>query len=82
MKADLAWLCGSEAAPGGYTTSTATMDLPGILVIAWEKLGVTFSSGLCACVATANSSEADASSAEQNLFFIREEESSGSGILR
>jgi hypothetical protein len=45
MKADFACMWGTEAAPGGYSTSTATSDLPGRLGIACSKFGFTVSRG-------------------------------------
>src|ERR1700735_4289196 len=70
MKADFAWLWGAEAAPGGYSTSTATRDLPGMLVIACEKLGVTISVGACALVVDASSNVVVANSAERSFVVV------------
>src|SRR3546814_11259693 len=48
MNADFACTWGADAPPGGYSTSTATSDLPGRLGIACSKFGFTMSPGPCA----------------------------------
>src|SRR5690349_1288353 len=58
MKAECAWRCGAEPAPGGYITSTATTDLPGTLGIACEKLGLTVPSSAFATALPANATVA------------------------
>src|SRR5690606_11359705 len=51
MNADWACRCEGDAAPGAYSTSTTTIDLPAIFGIAWSNLGVTVSAWLSCAMA-------------------------------
>src|SRR3546814_597990 len=48
IKADFACTWGTDAPPGGYSTSTAISDFPGRFGIACSKFGFTTSPGPCA----------------------------------
>src|SRR6187402_119911 len=72
MKADFACVCGCDAPPGGYDTSTATRDLPGILGMACEKLGLTESPAVWAWVTVTEDRAATASRAEKRILLMED----------